>query len=395
MTALQARAVWQWSNFLHKQIEVRRSPLRINMDETGVCLHQASRAGLVTSTARRLRRMPRSLARQATRQQMRTMISLIAFVCDDAALQKKLPQILVVRATSTNARDVAQMRAALPPNVSLWIETRAWTTSDVMVRAARTLHVALQEHLSGRQVILSSDVFRAHMTKDVWRIMANLNFLYFLIPAKMTWVLQPCDTHVFATLKRNLADALQKEVVKEIAGKVTMMTLMKALGETIETVLRGRSWSKAFQDIGLVGHQGTVSASVLAKLQFDVVPLVDNSLPTLRQLKDIWPANSDIPIDHVFAGVVKLMRQRNGHDNTDALSTSSDKPWIGRLRSSSRAPPSLPSSSSTAWPLPMGPPCTAMPPPRMAPMARPLWSGVSLQPNLHQHQRCSQETRGS
>ena len=84
---------------------------------------------------------------------MRTMISLIAFVCDDAALQKKLPQILVVRATSANAREVAQMRAALPPNVSLWIEARAWTTSDVMVRVAKTLHAVERD---GKPVIIVS-----------------------------------------------------------------------------------------------------------------------------------------------------------------------------------------------------------------------------------------------
>ena len=56
-----------------------------------------------------------------------------------------------------------------------------------MVCVAKTLHACLREDLEGRQVIFSSDVYRAHIATEVWRAMARLNFFYFLIPAKMTW----------------------------------------------------------------------------------------------------------------------------------------------------------------------------------------------------------------
>ena len=61
------------------------------------------------------------------------MFSLIAFVCDDDDLQKKLPQILVVSSAVVKASDVEQMRRTLPPNVFLWIQRRAWTTGELMV----------------------------------------------------------------------------------------------------------------------------------------------------------------------------------------------------------------------------------------------------------------------
>ena len=91
-----------------------------------------------------LRPSPRSVGRQATREEMRTMISLIACVCDDPGVQVMLPQIVLVRATSTNKGDVVEIRSALAGNVSVWIESRAWTTSNVMLGVLRALGTAAE-----------------------------------------------------------------------------------------------------------------------------------------------------------------------------------------------------------------------------------------------------------
>ena len=134
-----------------------------------------------------------------------------------------------------------------------------------------TLQQCLQGDLAGRQVILSSDVFRAHTTKEVWRVMARLNFFYFLIPARMTWVVQPCDTHVFAQLKRHLQEGRQTAAVRAEKGGVSVATLINLVGVLVQTVLRGQSWGRAFDDLGLVGNQSAVSCTVLGKLGLDVV----------------------------------------------------------------------------------------------------------------------------
>ena len=128
---------------------------------------------------------------------MRSMFTLIVcVVCDDEGLQKKLPQFLILSSAIARSSEIDHMRTMLPPNVFLWTRERAWTTTEVMVCVAKTLHACLREDLEGRQVIFSSDVYRAHIATEVWRAMARLNFFYFLIPAKMTWAMQPCDTCV-------------------------------------------------------------------------------------------------------------------------------------------------------------------------------------------------------
>ena len=364
--------MWRWSNFLHSQVPPGQKPLRVNMDETAIRLVQTARRGMICSVARRLRMTPRSIAQQATRGQLRTMFSLIAFVCDDDDLQKKLPQILVVSSAVVKASDVEQMRRTLPPNVFLWSQRRAWTTGELMVAVVRTLRQCLESDLVDRQVILSSDVFRAHTTKAVWRAMARLNFFYFLIPARMTWVMQPCDTHVFAQFKRHLQEAAQTAAVRDEKGYVPLATLFDIVGDTVQVVLRGKRWAHAFHDLGLAGNQERVSASVLQKLGLAAAPQVGASLPTLAQLQEIWPTNAVIPIDLAFGTVTKYaracapgeLRLRSGGFCQRVAATSASGP---------------PAASAAPWPTTA--PTSPLPRPLLrAPVGRRLWPGLRSQP---------------
>ena len=304
----EATAVWRWSNFLHTQTPAGHRPVRINMDETAIRLFQEPRHGLISAVARRLRQTPRSLVRSATRQQMRTMFTAIVMVCDDDDLQKKLPQILVLSKTIARQRDVEHMRTMLPPNIFLWTRDRAWTTSELMVKVVKTINDCLRCDLAGRQVIFSSDVYRAHITSAVWRAMARVNFFYFLIPAKMTWAMQPCDTHVFALFKRHLGDATQRAAVRSDSGQVPLTPFVEIVCNVLEEVVRKRSWTNAFRDLGLLGNQLAVSRSVLDKLSLSAVEDVGDGLPTLTMLQDIWPVGSTIPINAVFATVTRYVQ---------------------------------------------------------------------------------------
>ena len=86
LSASEVHAIWQWSNFLHEHIPLGLRPVRFNMDEAAIRLMESPRNGLISAVSRRLRQTPRSVARRATRQEMCTMFTFIAFVCDDDAL---------------------------------------------------------------------------------------------------------------------------------------------------------------------------------------------------------------------------------------------------------------------------------------------------------------------
>ena len=302
---------------------------------------------------------------------MRSMFTLIVSVCDDEDLQKKLPQFLILSSAIARSSEIDHMRTMLPPNVFLWTRERAWTTTEVMVCVAKTLHACLRDDLEGRQVIFSSDVYRAHIATEVWRAMARLNFFYFLIPAKMTWAMQPCDTHVFALFKRHLAEAAQTVAVSAEDGHVPLTALVKVVCDIIVKVIRGRSWAKAFSDIGLVGHQTAVSQSVLGKLKLAAAPPVGDGLPTLAMLQEIWPAGAIIPTDAVFATVSKFVRQRRAGLKQHVQCV----PQAGGPAASSGAAP----VSSVPWPMVARSSSDPVPRAR-APIARPLWAGLALRP---------------
>ena len=91
----EARAYWQFGNYWSAQATASGKPLvRINMDETCVCLVQSPLRGVVLRAVggRGARRPPRF---RASRNQQRTNLTYVAFVTDCAALQAQLPQFII------------------------------------------------------------------------------------------------------------------------------------------------------------------------------------------------------------------------------------------------------------------------------------------------------------
>lgn len=357
----EAAAVWRWSNFLHQHSPPGRRIVRINMDETSIRLHQAVKNGHLTSSARAVKRSARSLTSSATTSQTRGMFTLVAFVCDDATIQQILPQVLLVNTKHLNAAEpAAALRTHLDANTVLWTCTKAWVTSALMCKIVALLHERLRPYQHECHFILSSDGYRAHLTRPVWRAFNRARIMYFLIPAKMTWALQPCDTHVFAPLKDCLRHECQMLTLSSPDGRLTMTLLIRALAQSIAKILRGVSWRGAFWDLGLTGVQATLSDRCLEKLGMRNRPRIGGGLPSLEQLQSVFPARAVLPIDDIFGwfthvppAAVQAPAPRAGIAPVPA-DVDPDRPWLGRLRSSSSLAPaaSLPEPQSSAWPLP-------------------------------------------
>ena len=335
--------MWTWSNFLHDRVPSGLTPLRVNFDETGIRYFQDTRQGHLTEAAQRQRRTPRSLTRLVTKGETRAMMSLATFVCDDAAVQALLPQVLLVNKRLLTQQEMAAAMVGMPAQMQIWRNDKAWTTGDIMIRLLRALRAALDPVLSERKVILSADAFRAHLTKPVFRAAADLGFFYFLIPSKMTWALQPLDTHVFAVFKRYLSERAQSVVASSESGKLTRPQLIASVGHAVNVVLGGKCWRRAFQDCGLTGAQDTVSARTLGKFGAVSPPPSGRGLPSLEMLTDIFPAGATIPIDDVFRAFRPASRVLAKEPTAIAPLADSTldevrdprAPWKGRLRSSS------------------------------------------------------------
>ena len=101
-------AAWQWHNYLCSQVPSDKRVLRLNLDETSVCLFQGSRFGnLFTNKATQPPvHVPHS--------KKRTYLSHVAIVCDDTDLQKLLPQVII-----GTSRDKCKVMRRFP---SVWLD---------------------------------------------------------------------------------------------------------------------------------------------------------------------------------------------------------------------------------------------------------------------------------
>ena len=159
--------MWRWSNFLHANVEPCRSTLLLSMDETSVRLCQDGGAGHLSLRAHRLKRHPRALSRNVPRGTTRATMTHVATISSDDAVQRLLPQFLLMNRRQVSEMEAEQLRRLLPANVQLLRLTKAWVNKDVMLLWLRELKRRLSHLLGTHRVFLFMDVWRAHMHKHV------------------------------------------------------------------------------------------------------------------------------------------------------------------------------------------------------------------------------------
>jgi len=315
--------------------------LRLNFDETSIRQFQATGPGALVWAAVRRQRTRRPLSHSATKQDARTAFTFLTTICDDVAVQSCLPQVILVKSYYLSAAQLVRVRALLPATYKLWIEKKAWMNTTLMERYVETLATALEPYRGERAVILCGDAYKAHCGPRVWRAMARHRFFYFLIPAGLTGVLQPCDTHVFARFKHRLGVFSQWLSSQVTGGRVEADGLIDALVQTAVEVLAQHCWHTAFASSGLTGTQSAVSLRVLESLGLERIPVISADVPTLAQLRRVFPRRTSIPIYAVFA----CFLQPSGRRQAEGQSASSTQatlptgrgnpipqPWQARLR---------------------------------------------------------------
>ena len=216
-----------------------------------------------------------------------------------------------------------------------------------MVDFVKLLSQSLSAWRSSHQIILFMDVCKPHLMHSVLRTCARENVWCCFIPAKLTWCLQPCDTHVFAHLKHWLAILCQERRAEVAGGKARWKDVLVSVIRCVDSCLLGRSWAYAFAGNGLTGSQTSVSCRVWRELEWEGELTAPATLPTLSQFESLWSENLTIPFGLLFAHCTRastdVFRGAPGPTaaSCETKSGVSFGMWHGRLRSSSgsRFPP--------------------------------------------------------
>ena len=341
---LQATALWRWSNYLQHLDPPQKVRVLINVDETSVRLVPEEGKGHLSNRAYRLLCSGIPIGRNASLAAQRAAITHVTAICDHLEIQKRLPQVVLVGENQFTEGRAYRLRGAAPDSVHLWRQKKAWMTTELMVKYILLLGGILQEFQSTHRFILYLDALRAHVAPRVMRAASRANLWICVIPSKMTWALQPCDTHVFASYKRLLGEEYQRRSGLTAAGNVSWEVMFETLWHVVNKLLQGNDWSAAFDSVGIRSQQRALSDRTRKKLQYHLeISQVQASLPPLSDFEEIWPKGLRIPIHELFLPVERFLRglpqepwlKRVSQSSQPSVVQSQENPWFGRTRSTS------------------------------------------------------------
>ncbi len=149
-----------------------------------------------------------------SRANVKLVFTHIVIVCDDPLIQPLLPQILIVRNDMLSAANATTLTHELASNVIIVQMPKAWTSGVVIREWFIRLRIALRLYRDSVQFIVYSDAFKAHFTSAIWEHVAGNHWHYCIIPARLTWALQPCDTYVMAPYKKHLALSWHRSLLR-------------------------------------------------------------------------------------------------------------------------------------------------------------------------------------
>ena len=232
---------------------------------------------------------------RASRAKRRACLTHVAFICDRPDIQPSLPQVLVGNFATFLVRDMAALQAACPPNVHLVRQKSAWNNKQLMMRIMTMLAVALRPHLPLLQPILLLDACRVHIPPEViYRCMA-LRIWPVVVPARLTWLLQPCDTHAFLKFKVFLKKAYQSARVRAASRELSIAEFLACMYSAILQVLQGNVWGSAFDADGFGQRQQQLSSYVQRQLQITEPLSLPDSLPSEEMLRHCFPRGAKVP----------------------------------------------------------------------------------------------------
>lgn len=291
---IKAEATWQWHNYVLTKVPAGVKALRINLDETAICLFLGGRLGNIFLTAGAPAVENVSLGRR------RTYMTHIAVICDVPHIQRLLPQVLVCNERTVPAKDFAALRAAMPLNVLLIRQKSAWNNAKLMCETIRRIGKAVAPFRAEFRAVLSFDAAKIHIAGAVFSACRRAGLLPVLVAAKITYAIQPLDMRVFHPYKIVLCKEYQSYQLRSPGGVVSLREWLASVCEAIRVVMEGRNWARAFDSAGFGAGQLGISGSTTALLGYTAPVCVGAGRPSVDQLRACFPKRSKIPAKAIW-----------------------------------------------------------------------------------------------
>ena len=287
----EATASWKWFNWLLAQLPPNKQPLLLNMDETACRLFYDPAKGVLASEL---------VALAARRGRVTSSVTTAQTLCCATIPASSPAHHSTFWATSMCYRQAHWASCDL-----IGVCRRMYMFCDEKVHGSTTPSLQVSPDIGAESCssialignpILLLDACSAHLGPKFLASCVRSKIWVVYVPARLTWLLQPADTHCFALLKASLRQLFHDTVLRAANGKVTVKNILEHLDRAIRKVFQGRSWSEAFEGNGWSCGQRQVRQRILDTLEWPAIPEVDNRLPSLQDFQTIFPRNRWIPL---------------------------------------------------------------------------------------------------
>ena len=278
-------------------------PLVLNMDESVLKFNYGQNRGLVIDR-RHLPPGHKHRKEQVNSAEAKAAVTFIGFVTHDEAIQPKLPQVILGNKHKLTLSLMAALALVKPENFFLWREDSSWTNKGVVCRLLTLVAKCLAAYRETHQIILVLDVASCHYHRHVLAHATKLGIRLLFVPAKLTFLLQPLDSHCFQRLKRKLKEKWLSLAIESENGLVSHEVWLAAVFIVVPSVMCGIKWKPAFKANGLLGEH-LLSARVLGHLGWKSPPAISGDIPSQEQLKSIFPKRAKFSRSSLFSWFFK------------------------------------------------------------------------------------------
>lgn len=234
----------------------------VNMDETSVNELVQKGHGYVGQGFRRVLR--RHQHHPVFRDRTNVKTTLMGVVCDQPHLQPHLPQVFLPKYTQ-NAEPPAHVRAMYASQgypFQFWHRSGGSTTPAIFRMWATTLRAAVHSFNSDAWIVLVVDCHSSHLDLEAVQHLKRLGVVTVVIPAKLTWLLQPLDVYVYSDLKRTLRGLLHHDTLDRPENAGHTGSWISPTASAAKRVLARTDWSEEFEKLGLGMRYGGVRSEL-------------------------------------------------------------------------------------------------------------------------------------
>ena len=349
----KAIAYFRWINFARRQAPSGRKPLFINLDETALCYSFTGMVGTIVCE-KALPPGKQYTTENSAESDIRGHVTLITLLTHETEVQARLPQILLGNEHRFTLELLKKVKAATPSNVHLWRQKSAWNSHATMRRVLTTLSAALGALRKTRYIVLILDVAGVHIHRSIHSLAKKLGIRLVFLPAKLTYLLQPCDTHLSRRFKHWLQEAFRQLRSTSQSGVVTPEQWLGLIFGAVREVIQGVPWQHAFCSVGILDEQKKLAPWVLRQMGLSSVPALGSEPPSLEEVVEIFPKRRRINrMAYVLWPEVPsgpaMVEEDEGIDHASASGAGAPSSSASSAPLAEANPPLAPSSSSSKY----------------------------------------------